>query len=156
MSLWDVYYFKLKKNQDPKDSKKLQPFFNNLKNLDRGPVSRMDLSPEVSAKNMSQMQWGESTQCLEIRVQCASYCFCMTQQTFIYRTFDFPSPCQLPSPQPHKFQPIIPNILFCFQLKTVFKDAFGHFGESLSFSRSLPCICVFNFDLFLLICLKSL
>ena len=52
MSLWHVDYFKLKKNQDPKDSKKLQPFFNNLKNLDREPVSRMDLSPEVSAKDM--------------------------------------------------------------------------------------------------------
>ena len=36
---------------------------------------------------------GENYQGLEIRVRSVTHCLCMAQQTFLYQTFAFPSPC---------------------------------------------------------------
>ena len=47
-------------------------------------------------------------------------CLCVTQQTFIYQIFVFPSPCELPS-SPLKFQTTTLNILFYLKLKMVFE-----------------------------------
>ena len=51
--------FQGENNQGPKDSgRNFDLLANCLKNLDRGPVIGIELSPEKSAKNMDQVWWG--------------------------------------------------------------------------------------------------
>ena len=71
---------------------------------------------------------------------------------FVYQIFVFPSPCQLLSSL-LKSQIPVPNILFCFPLKMVFKVKTGHFHELLNSPGCLPCIHVIKFDFLLLIVL---
>ena len=63
---------------------------------------------------------GQTQQGLQIRVRSVSHCVCLAQKPFIYQTFAFSSPCQLPS-SPLKSQTSTPNNLFCLQLRMVLK-----------------------------------
>ena len=56
----------------------------------------------------------------KIIVYFVSQCLCMTQQTFVYQAFDFPSLCELPSSLLSS-QATTGKILFCFQQKMIFK-----------------------------------
>ena len=69
-----------------------------------------------------------------------SHWLCMTQQTVIYQTFGFPSPWELLSSL-LKSQITTPNILFCLQLKIVFKVRVLAILV-YHFSGSLPCLRV--------------
>ena len=84
----------------------------------------------------------ETQQGLEIRFHSVSYCLCTAQQIFIYQTFAFPSPCELPSSS-LRSQTTTP--LLSLAVDGVYDEGFGHFGELLSFPGSLPCVHVIKF-----------
>ena len=84
----------------------------------RGSVPRTDMSSEVSA-NMDWVWCGKPGRaCRSDSNLCPIVC--MAHQTFMHQTFAFPSPYELPF-SPVKPQTTIPNILFCLQVKMVFK-----------------------------------
>ena len=59
----------------------------------RGLIIGMKILPEKSAMNMDEVRWVNS----EMKVHTVSHCLCLAQQTFVYQTFAFLSPCELPS-----------------------------------------------------------
>ena len=74
-------------------------------------MTGIELSLEVSAKNIELSMVGEIVEGLEINIQSVSRCFCMRQQAFIYQTFEFFfPPCELSSSS-LKSQISTPNIL---------------------------------------------
>ena len=73
-------------------------------------MTGLELSLELSAKNMELSMVGEIEEGLEINIQSVSHCFCMMQQMFIYQTFAlFLPPCELFSSS-LKSQIATPNI----------------------------------------------
>ena len=42
---------------------------------------------------------------LEVKAHAVSHCLCMAQKTFIYQTFGFPSPCEMPFEIPNLYSP---------------------------------------------------
>ena len=61
MSPWHVNYFELKAIEAQKTQKVTFPLspLTCLKNLDKGPFSRIDLLPEMFAKITGQVWWGK-------------------------------------------------------------------------------------------------
>ena len=68
-----------------------------------------------------------------------SMVICLAQQTSVYQTSTFSSPGKLPS-SPLKYQTTTPQILFCLQVKMVFKVKISGVWVSYKFSRPFPCI----------------
>ena len=84
----------------------------------------------------------KSQQGLETRVYSVSHCFWTVQQTLIYQTFVFLSPCELPSSQVPKHCPQQPSLSLAED--GISGEDFDQFGESLNSPGSLPCITCYQ------------
>ena len=142
----------------PKDSGRNTDLPPNCMNLDRGLVPKIELSSEISANTMGQVWCGKLGRAYRSEFACVLLSL-QAQETFIFQTFAFPSPCELPS-FPLKSQTTAPYILFCLQLKMVFKVRTVAISMSYSciFPGSLSCIHIIKllFAFLLLICLMSI
>ena len=100
---------------------------------------------------------GGTYQSLSVKISlCISSCLCVAQETFIYQTLAFLSPCQSPF-SPFKSQTASPNVLFCLQRKMEFKVRVLAI-QLLSFPGLLSCEHVTELlnDFILLICLMAI
>ena len=122
MSLWHVGCFKLKQSR----SKKTSTFL-----LTSLRIWMEDLFKEgainIGNYRMDQVcTEGGNSYIYLLKFLSAFHCLCLAQQTFIYQTFAFPSPCQLPS-SPLKSQTTTPKILF-----VVVVEFLGQPGEPIN------------------------
>lgn len=116
-------------SQCPKDSGRnfdLPPSW--LKNLDRRPVSRTELS--VICKEYGYVWSGNRT---GGRVHAVSHCVCLAQQTFTHQTFVLPSSCELPF-LPLKSQAPTSVSSFVFSCRWNLRDPCIHVIKLLIFS----------------------
>ena len=99
-----------KKTQEESDSSS-----NCLKEFTKRPVSKLLL--ELSTKNMVRVRfsWRNLAEILEIRIYSASHRLDMTQQTFVYQTFAFPSSCELPSSSLRSQTPTAASSFVCWR-----------------------------------------
>ena len=79
----------------------------------------------------------KSQQGLEASIYSVSHSFWTVQQTLVYQTFAFLSPCELPSSQVPKHCPQQPFLSLAED--GISGEDFDQFGESLNSPGSLPC-----------------